>query len=351
MNSNLPSIYNQSYSELALFLAKHKHSDAKLSRLMGEIYRKLKIDLSHIPEFSSALKKMLHDCFTWELPEIKQTQHSNDGTIKFLIQFADGHCVESVLLNFHKKHTLCISSQVGCAMACSFCFTGKQGYKRNLSAEEILGQYLRVQKWIFETNHSKLPIKNIVFMGQGEPLHNIENVSRAIAIFTEPYGLGLSTKNITVSTSGYIPGLRSFDKLQGANLALSLHSTIDEIRSKLIPINKNYPLSELFNILDKIPLQKKQLIEYEFLLIKGLNNTKEEILGLTKLLSNRPHMINIIPFNPFPNSCYERPTDAEVQFFARGLIENGLRVSIRKTKGTDVLAACGQLNTKEPNKH
>src|SRR5690606_27772903 len=154
-----------------------------------------------------------------------------------------------------------ISSQVGCAMACSFCFTGKQGFTRHLNCYEIVGQYLAVVKWIKDNNYSQLAVKNIVFMGQGEPLHNIDNVALAIEVFTDRFGIGLSTKNITVSTSGYLPGLLQFAKLAGVNLALSLHSTKNSTRSELIPLNKNYPLEKLFPVLDQIPLAKKQLIE------------------------------------------------------------------------------------------
>lgn len=339
------SAYLLTSDKMAKLFQSKGQSTHKLSRVMNDLFRHLKVDFSNYSELSQNVKSYFSEALSFDLPKIYKKSVSEDGTIKFLIELADSRKVEAVLLSFYKKHTLCISSQVGCAMNCSFCFTGKQGLTRNLTSYEIVGQYLTILKWIKENKHSNLAIKNVVFMGQGEPLHNFENVKEAISIFTDRLGLSLSPSNITVSTSGHLPGLNKFDELGGVNLALSLHSTINETRTRLIPINKNYPLAQVLESISKVTLRKKQLVEYEYLLIKNLNDTPEEVDNLAAILATKPHMINIIPFNPFPGTEFKRPSEQDSIDFAKALTKKGLRVCIRKTKGQDVLAACGQLNT------
>lgn len=230
-------------------------------------------------------------------------------------------------------------------MNCKFCFTATQGFKRNLKAFEIIGQVLKAKEIIKKIPGEKRDVANIVFMGQGEPLHNFDSLKEAIQILTEPSGLGLGKRGITVSTSGYLPGLERFEELGGVNLALSLHSTRDEVRSRLIPINNRYPLRKVLDKIQEISLHPRQTVEYEYLLIKDLNDSDEDALELARTLGDRTHMINIIPFNPFPGSEFQRPPPARVEEFKARLVAQGARVMVRKVKGDDILAACGQLKS------
>lgn len=312
--------------------------------LMNLIYRQYKKDIEKFTQFSSKFKNYLFNNYSFDLPQINKTQVASDGTIKFLLKLSDGLFIETVALNFRNKLTLCVSSQVGCAMNCSFCHTATQGLKRNLKSYEIVMQFVVAQRYLKDIDKNSYPITNIVFMGQGEPLHNFENVKKAINVLTDRHGISLSKKNITISTSGYLPGLKRFNEL-GVNIALSLHSTDKEIRSELIPINKSYPISKIMQQLDELKLGPRQTIVYEYLLIKDLNNKDQDIDGLYDLLGKRKAYINIIPFNEFPGSKYKRPSDTEIEVFKQKLINKNLNVLVRKTKGDDILAACGQLKS------
>lgn len=279
----------------------------------------------------------------FSLPKIVSINESSDLTVKFLMEFTDGEKVETVLIPFHKSYTICLSSQVGCAMKCSFCYTGTQGLKRNLKAFEIVSQYLVAFDWLKNHRASEIEKTKIVFMGQGEPLHNFSEVKLAIEIFLQTEGLHIGPRQITLSTAGYLPGLKLFYDFPRVNLALSLHSAFDHIRNELIPLARAYPLTELFSILNSIPRLKRQYLTIEYLLIKGLNHDQKDAQALIKLLKDRPVIINLIPFNEFPGSHYKRPGVHEIQEFKEILVNSGQRVMIRTTKGNDILAACGQL--------
>lgn len=286
--------------------------------------------------------------FKFELPQIINIQKSiDDKTVKFLSKLSDNTTVETVLVPFHKKYTICISSQVGCAMKCSFCFTGTQGLKRNLSVNEIIGQYLLAHDYIKENFKNKDAAPNIVFMGQGEPLHNFDNVKKAISIFLSPAGFNLGPRQITLSTSGFIPGLLRFHELWNINLAISFHSPFNEERSQLIPINNSYPIEDLLKVLKDIPRLKRQYINIEYLIIKDLNHSSLHAQRIFELFKDIPIIINLIPFNEFPGASFKRPTEQAVESFKKMLKDYHFPVLTRTTKGDDILAACGQLNTKE----
>ena len=313
--------------------------------ILNLIYRSRHKSFSSFTQLSEKVQNHFLNHYENSLPSIIKKQTSEDGTVKLLLGLQDGESVEAVLLPFYKKYTLCVSSQVGCAMNCQFCFTATQGFKRNLKTHEIVGQVLKAKESLKEMPDEKRDVANIVFMGQGEPLHNFDSLKEAIKILLEPNGLGLGKKNITVSTSGYLPGLKRFAELGGVNLALSLHSTRDEVRSRLIPINNRYPLKSVLEQIDSLSLLPKQTVEYEYLLIKNLNDSQEDAKELARLMSSRSHMINIIPFNPFPGAPFERPESQRVEDFKQWLVEEKTRVMVRKTKGEDILAACGQLKS------
>ena len=339
------SFYELTYKELVLVLKENKFSPSGANLLFNWHYKK-KQTTQCSRDLAKETKSYFQKHFDFQLPKIDQAFESKDKTVKFLFELKDGNKVETVLIPFHNRYSICLSSQVGCAMKCSFCFTGTQGYKRNLSTDEIVGQYLEVYRWLESHRPDDGKILNIVFMGQGEPLHNFESVRDACDIFISQAGSSVATQKITISTSGYLPGLKRWvDEMPGVNLALSLHSPIKEKRDELIPINKNYPLAEVMSFIDRIPLRKKQFIIFEYLLIAGFNDGDEDAHATAKMIEGREAHVNLIPFNPFPGSKYKRPGVEIVLAFQKILDSYKIPTMIRSTKGDDVLAACGQLKT------
>lgn len=284
----------------------------------------------------------LHQDFDFDLPQISKILKSEDGTIKFQMQFKDQLEVETVLIPFHKRFTVCLSTQVGCAMNCSFCYTGTQGLKRHLTAGEIVGQYLKAYQYLLQDNDKALK-PSIVFMGQGEPLHNVSEVQKAVEVLIDTKLIGLGRRQMTLSTVGYVPGMSHLKNFPKINLALSLHSPFDHERNKLIPLNMKYPLKDVMSAFDELPHLKTQYMTFEYLMIQDFNMQDEHVDALVELISHRKAMINLIPFNPFPGSEWKRPTTDEVETFKNKLVAKKLRVMVRTTKGDDILAACGQL--------
>jgi 23S rRNA (adenine2503-C2)-methyltransferase len=288
---------------------------------------------------------LLHELkkyFSFDLPEISRVQEASDGTVKFLVRFADLMEVETVAIPFHESFTICLSTQVGCAMNCSFCYTGTQGLKRHLKSSEIVGQYLVVHQWLKKNERSK-SFPNIVFMGQGEPLHNADEVHQAIKVLSDPLVVGVGHRQFTLSTVGHLPGLKKILEFPRINLAFSLHSPFPEERVKLIPVEATFGLHEVLKALDEIPLRKRQYIAFEYILIKDFNMSERHADELQKLLSPRRAFMNLIPFNPFPGSNWKRPSADEIEAFRKLLVERKIRVMVRTTKGDEILAACGQL--------
>jgi 23S rRNA (adenine2503-C2)-methyltransferase len=335
------SIYELTEEELKTFLSANDISPD----LSATIFRNLYKNNKHEQPISKKIMALLAKNFTLDLPKIHTVSKSPDGTVKFLMEFSDGKSVETVLIPFHKRFTVCLSSQVGCAMKCSFCYTGTMGLSRHLKSSEIIGQYIVAANYLDTELGLKTMSPNIVFMGQGEPLHNSTEVLKAINVFMEPLGLGMGPRQMTLSTAGYLPGIKKLNDFPKINIALSLHSPFNDIRKELIPINQHFPLEDIFEALDGLDLMKRQFIVYEYLLIDGLNDRVEDADELLKLLGERKSAINIIPFNPFPGSKYKRPSDARVEEFKEMLVERKLRTMIRTTKGSDILAACGQLKS------
>lgn len=280
--------------------------------------------------------------FPISLPEISRIQEAQDGTIKLQVRLKDGLEVETVLIPFYKRYTICLSTQVGCAMNCSFCYTGTQGLKRNLDPGEITSQYYLASRLLKEKGLSEVK-PSIVFMGQGEPLHNFESIKQAISVFKDPLIFGVGHRQMTLSTVGYLPELHRLKELGNINIALSLHSPFDNERNQLIPINARFPLKRVLEELENHPLLPRQFITYEYLLIKDFNMTLNHADELAQIFGQKKAIINLIPFNPFPGAKWKRPDEAEIESFKEELVKRKLRVMIRKTKGDDILAACGQL--------
>lgn len=284
----------------------------------------------------------------FHLPKIEETLLSSDKTVKFRMSLNDGSSVETVLIPFNKKYSICLSSQVGCAMRCAFCFTGTQGLTRHLKTEEIIGQLMAAQFWLNENRPTDNRISNVVFMGQGEPLHNFDSVRDAVLIMISQFGLSMADHKITVSTSGYLPGLERWkNEMPTVNIALSLHSLNDEKRSQIIPLNKKYPVNDIIPLVESFPEGKKRFVTYEYLLIADFNDSVAEAEELAGKMKNTKAFINLIPFNPFPGTQFKRPSDQRIQAFFDVIQGQGVPVTMRTTKGDEILAACGQLNTRK----
>ncbi len=340
-------LLSYSYDEFCTWWQEQGHKLGPQRRILsGLIGQKIQLPMGHDPELSPSLIKSLNDTFElMPLRAIDIRESQDDKTIKYLFELQDGTKVESVAVPFHKKYTLCLSSQVGCAMGCKFCFTGTQGLTRNLKSEEILGQYLFVWRHLQERgDHPSSP--NIVFMGQGEPLHNFEGLKKSIEMFLSYPGLSLGPKQITVSTVGHAQGLLRWHELPPVNLALSLHSPFEEERTALMPVNKVWSIDKLLDILDSYPWHHRKRINFEYLLLGQHNDSLEHADALAKIVNRFPSLVNLIPFNPYPESPFKRPSDHQIAAFKERLVKHKVRTMVRTTKGDDILAACGQLANK-----
>lgn len=275
---------------------------------------------------------------------LRTIQTAQDGTVKFLLALSDGRAVETVLVPFNHQDCVCVSTQVGCAMACRFCHTGLQGLTRHLTAAEIVQQYTAVWDWL-KVHRPTRARPRVVYMGQGEPMHNFEEVKKSIETLTDQRGIALGIRSVTVSTAGHLPGIERFMELGGVNFALSLHSPFNDERSQLIPINDRWPLEQVFAAIDRLKLRKRQFINCEYLVVRNFNHSARHAKALQALLQGRQAVVNLIPFNPYPGAPWEKPTMEEVEAFKALLVAEGVRTFIRTTKGDEIMAACGQLNT------
>ena len=344
------SFYKYDLSELQALFKEHNLPDSGPALLYNWHFKKKKFEPC-ITDLAKVSREFVRKFFDFSLPEIELVKESQDKTVKFLMKLHDGLSVEAVLIPFNQKYTICLSSQVGCAMKCSFCYTGTQGLKRNLGTEEIIGQFLKAQEWLSTHRPDDDKILNIVFMGQGEPLHNFDAVKKACEIFLNRHGLCLAPHKITISTAGYLPGLERWkDEMPKVNIAVSLHSTIKEKRDKLIPINQRYPIEDVVRFAESIPEGRTRFVTYEYLLIKDFNDSDYDAHATGKFLAGKNAYVSLIPFNPFPGTEYSRPSMAEVENFKKILDSYKVPTLIRKTKGDEILAACGQLNSKVSEK-
>lgn len=303
-------------------------------------------DFEKMTNMSKSLRAKLSEVAEISLPEIVYHDESRDGTRKWVMRMPGGSSIETVYIPEKDRGTLCVSSQIGCALDCSFCSTGKQGFNRDLSVAEIIGQlYIACKSFDVPGEKRERRVTNVVMMGMGEPLLNFDNVVDAMALMMDDFSYGLSKRRVTLSTSGVVPMMNKLGDVTDVSLAVSLHASRNELRDVLVPINKKYPVEELIEAtnryLGKLPDRRKATIEYT--LIDGVNDTPEDALQLAKLLRNTPCKINLIPFNPFPNSGYQRPSNNRVYRFRDLLIEKKYIVTIRTTRGDDIDAACGQL--------
>lgn len=304
------------------------------------VYEKRETDPEKMSNLSKDFRAQLHKYLKLELPPVVTHLKSVDGTQKFLFDMGQNLTVEAVLIPSDDRLTLCISSEVGCNMACRFCFTGKQKLKRRLQAHEIVGQFLQVHRRL----QPEQRISNIVFMGMGEPLDNPVNVFKAIEILHSPWGMNVSRRRITVSTSGIVPEMWRIAAAK-VRLAVSLNGPNDEIRTAVMPINKKWPLKDLLSACKEYVRTTGDKVTFEYVLLKGVTDQLEHARMLHKLTRDIPCKINIIPFNEHPSSGFDRPDDAQVQKFHQELMDLGVHVLLRRTMGRDIFAACGQLTS------
>jgi 23S rRNA (adenine2503-C2)-methyltransferase len=325
----------------------------RLGQLWQWIYEKGVRDFEQMTNLSKDYRAFLADHFVIAIPEVVSKQVSTDGTRKYLVRIAGGHEVETVYIPESDRGTLCISSQVGCTLTCSFCHTGTQKLVRNLTAGEIIGQVLLARDDLGEwpapgrnpATSARL-LSNIVLMGMGEPLYNFENVRDAMKIAMDPEGIQLSRRRITLSTSGVVPEIARTATEIGCLLAVSFHATTDEIRDKLVPINKRWNIETLLEALRDYPkASNSERITFEYVMLKGINDSDADAHRLVELIKGIPAKVNLIPFNPWPGAPYERSSNNRINAFSEVVYQAGYASPVRKPRGEDIFAACGQLKS------
>ena len=322
----------------------------RAKQLWHWIYHQGATDFAAMTSFATPMRNKLIENFTVQRPTITAEQTSRDNTRKWLLRFADGNEAECVFIPEDDRGALCLSSQVGCTLTCQFCHTGTQKMVRNLTAGEIVDQMMNARdsyaEWPTPSNGTPRFISNIVMMGMGEPLFNYDNVVKALKIIMDPEGIALSRKRITLSTAGVVPMIEKLGRDVGVNLAISLHAVTDELRDRIMPINKKYPLKELMAALKAYPTANNaNRITFEYVMLKGVNDSDADAFELARLVKDIPAKFNLIPFNPWPGSDFKTPEVKSMERFSKILNDAGYSAPIRRPRGKDILAACGQLKS------
>jgi 23S rRNA (adenine2503-C2)-methyltransferase len=337
------------FAKLAAEIAVLGKEKYRTEQIFFWLYRRRVSSFAEMTNVSKEVRALLEEKFYIPSAPLLSTQVSEeDNAHKYLFQCADKRTIETVLMPIKDRLTQCVSSQVGCAMACAFCNTGDMGLMRNLRTHEIVDQVLQVARiyppWVSGFGDR---ITNIVYMGMGEPLHNLESVLDSIDILTHPHGFNISHRKITVSTSGLVPQMLELGRRSKVNLAVSLNATTDELRSEIMPVNKRYNLKALLDGCRAYELGPGRRITFEYVLLKGLNDTRQDAQRILALLKGIPSKVNLIPYNPHPASPFLRPDLPSVMAFQKYLLDRDVTTTIRISKGPDILAACGQLRSKE----
>jgi 23S rRNA (adenine2503-C2)-methyltransferase len=341
-----------SREELAAEMAQAGEKPFRAKQLWHWIYHQGARDFAAMSTIAKPLQQTLSERFVIGRPEVAADQHSQDETRKFLFRFRDHEAVETVYIPdpVEDRGAVCISSQVGCTLSCRFCHTGTQRLARNLSAAEIVGQFMAARdaygEWPSPKGETPRLLSTIVLMGMGEPLYNYENVAKAMKIIMDGEGIALSRRRITLSTSGVVPMMDKAGEELGVNLAVSLHAVRDDLRDELVPLNRKYPIAELIAACRRYPAASNaRRITFEYVMLKGLNDSEADARALVKLIAGLPAKVNLIPFNPWPGSTYETSTPAAIRKFADIVMNAGYASPVRTPRGQDILAACGQLKS------
>jgi 23S rRNA (adenine2503-C2)-methyltransferase len=332
-------------TELEQFFEQIGEKRFRATQVLKWLHQQGASSFDEMTNISKALRARLAEIAEIREPEILLDKVSKDGTRKWVIRMDGGSAIETVLIPDGERRTLCVSSQVGCSLDCSFCSTGKQGFNRNLSTAEIIAQ-LRVAIRAFGPfDPAQRRISNVVLMGMGEPLMNFDNVVAATQLMMDDNAYGLSKRRVTLSTAGVVPALDKLREVSDVSLAISLHAPNNALRNQLVPINKRYPIEQLIAACNRYleGLNDKRVVTVEYTLIEGVNDQPEHARELVKVLRQLPCKLNLIPFNPFPNSDYRRPSEATIQRFKEIMLKASIITTVRRTRGDDVDAACGQL--------
>ena len=340
---NKTDLTNLSLSQLTEFLVKLGLPKYRGIQVFAWLYRPHVTDFSQMTDLPKDLRDTLADRAGFNWPHIAEIERATDGVAKYGFKLKDDNYIEAVLIPEEGRNTLCVSTQVGCAMGCEFCLTGSIGFKRNLTPGEIVGQVVRGRDWLLDRNEATAGLNNIVFMGMGEPLANFDNLLVALDILVEQRGLDFSERRITVSTCGLVPKIIELGQKTKVNLAVSLHSVDDSIRSKLMPINNKYPVAELLEACRNFPMPKRKRIMFEYILIRGVNDSEADARRLAQQLKGIPCKINLLPYNESESLPYRRPSEETIEYFQQTLWNAGYTVLVRASRGSEISAACGQL--------
>ncbi len=331
-------------SGLELFFAGIGERRYRARQLLQWIHQRGVTDFEQMTDLARPLRERLAGIAEITAPRVIREQRSSDGTVKWLLTVAGGSAVETVFIPEASRGTLCISSQVGCMLNCTFCSTATQGFKRNLSAAEIIGQVWHAVHTLADLEYGERRVTNVVFMGMGEPLLNLDSVVPALSLLREDLAYGLAARRVTISTAGVVPGIDQLADGDEFALAVSLHAPTDELRSRLVPLNRKYPLADLMAACRRfVSVHHRRSITFEYTMIKGVNDGRAEAKGLVRLLQGMPCKINLIPFNPFPGTPFEASSDEAIYAFQLITRAAGIITTVRKTRGEDIDAACGQL--------
>lgn len=345
---NVQNIIGLDREELSQYLEENKFPKFRLQQIWNWLYHHGVHNFDQMVNIPIALRQSLEKSFVIQRPRVVTAQVSNDGTQKWLIRFSDNQEAETVHIPESDRGTLCVSSQIGCTLTCTFCHTGTQTLVRNLDTAEIVGQMMLARDIFGEwpSPVGSRHVSNIVMMGMGEPLYNYENVKKALKIIMDHEGISLSRRRITLSTSGVVPVMKKCGEEIGVNLAVSLHAVTDDVRDKLVPLNKKYPLKDLIEACRQYPgASNAQRITFEYVMLKDVNDSHADAKELLRMIRGIPAKINLIPFNPWPGSSFERSTNKKIEEFAAIVQRAGYPSPVRTPRGQDILAACGQLKS------
>jgi 23S rRNA (adenine2503-C2)-methyltransferase len=343
-----PSLAGLDRTELAAVVAELGEAPFRARQLFHWIYHRGARDFSAMTTIAKPLRARLAETFTLDRPGIVTAQVSSDGTRKWLLSLADGREIETVHIPEEDRGALCVSSQVGCTLTCRFCRTGTQTLVRNLTAAEIVGQVMLARDELGEWPSPKESrmLSNIVFMGMGEPLFNVDEVIKALRVVMDPEGIAISRRKITLSTAGVVPMIKRVGEETGVGLAISLHAVTDEVRDRIVPLNKKYPLAELMAAVRDYPgVTNARRVTFEYVMLKGVNDAPADARALVRLIAGIPAKVNLIPFNPWPGAPFECSSAAAIEAFARIVNDAGYASPVRTPRGRDILAACGQLKS------
>ena len=333
-----------SQGDLEAFLAARSEKPFRARQIMQWIYQRGVDDFDAMTDLSKSLRTRLKTDAEIISPRVQARHDSKDGCVKWLFSSGSGQAVETVFIPEPGRGTLCISSQVGCALDCSFCATGAQGFNRNLTSAEIIGQVRHAIRELPRRDNGESAISNIVFMGMGEPLANYRNVVPVLELLVSDWSYGMSRRRVTVSTSGIVPHIDKLADDCNVALAVSLHAPNDELRDQIVPINKLHPISTLLDACWRYAAKRaNRFITFEYVMLRGVNDSLSHASQLATLLKNRPAKVNLIPFNPFPGTDFKRSSVDAIRHFQKRLRDRGLVATTRKTRGEDINAACGQL--------